>query len=595
MKKSTLLKIINTNKETVEVLEAIRELIKLINQSDNKRELELYLNKAVNLSRNLELTKVEGELLIELGVFYWSKSNYNLALQKFRLSCTILKETNSAMAIVVATRNVGITYIDLYGLSDSITFLKLSLDLLKQVKDMPISDIQHEKAVINNWLGIAYSKSKNFKDGIDSFFNALRICESNSDDKLTCDININIGLLYNIVGQYKRAMKYFTKSELLAKEIDDSASLIKAYTNMGEIANENNQVKQALDFFFKALDVINRNEDKYQSALSKTMYDIGRCYFNLKEYDKAREFTSNSIQRNKDDSIFEAISERYLLLGNIHFEELDYENAEYCYSIAYETCNKLNTASNLTTRILNSKSRLYAMTQDYKKAYHTLLEDYKITKELSLDEEKRAISEIQSRFESQQQERETIIIKEKNKELELLNRQIDFSNNQLKALSKIDPLTNISSHAEILDRLQVIMVLNERNKDVTCIAFISIDYIKTILVKYDLNITNQVLVHFANVIKESVRNQDFLGRWDNHNFLLILPYTNVEGARHILEKINNNMREQAFNHENKKIYVTATLGATQISSTKEIHESINIAQSALDYGKRNGKDQVVFR
>lgn len=85
----------------------------------------------------------------------------------------------------------------------------------------------------------------------------------------------------------------------------------------------------------------NYNAGNYSSALNlyldianmsasyKIYYEIGRCYYKLNNYDKAKEYFENSIWLIKDKN------PSYLYLGNIYYKKEDVDNAIENWVVAY--------------------------------------------------------------------------------------------------------------------------------------------------------------------------------------------------------------------------------------------------------------------
>ena len=113
---------ISSDDQSIAVLDYLKVYINYLIQDDNVSQVEKYFNKAIKLASDLQLPREEGTLLIELGVHYWNQLDYKSALNMFRLSCGIFKQSNNEYDLVIATRNVGETYTKIGNFNNAISF-----------------------------------------------------------------------------------------------------------------------------------------------------------------------------------------------------------------------------------------------------------------------------------------------------------------------------------------------------------------------------------------------------------------------------------------------------------------------------------------
>ena len=101
-----------------------------------------------------------------------------------------------------------------------------------------------------------------------------------------------------------------------------------------------------------------------------------------------------------------------------------------------------------------------------------------------------------------------------------------------------------------------------------------------------------VLVHTAQVLNGALRAEDAIGRWGGEEFLIVLPGTDEEGARHATDRLRAALAadqpEQVREHGLK---VTVTIGVAQWSE-EPMDELVRRADEALFLGKRAGRDTV---
>ena len=177
-------------------------------------------------------------------------------------------------------------------------------------------------------------------------------------------------------------------------------------------------------------------------------------------------------------------------------------------------------------------------------------------------------------------------VKERTKEL------ID-KNQELLKLSITDKLTEIYNRAKLDKTLQEEFNRSKRYKTEFSVILIDIDFFKKVNDTFGHQIGDDVLKESAQVLKNSIRLTDVLGRWGGEEFLIISPQTNLEGAVKIAEHINNAIKLYKFKTYPNK--VTMSIGvASYFEDMSKIEEIVLNADKSLYKAKENGRDRVVY-
>lgn len=156
-----------------------------------------------------------------------------------------------------------------------------------------------------------------------------------------------------------------------------------------------------------------------------------------------------------------------------------------------------------------------------------------------------------------------------------------------------DPLTLLSNRQTLDHRLNQVFDFYKGRKDdglYSWIALLDIDHFKQINDEWGHLYGDEVLVHFANVMKETFRDSDFLFRYGGEEFLVIVNQTNRQGATDAFERFRKSVEEYSFPSGK----LTVSIGATQITTTKAIPELIELADEALYKSKAMGRNQLNF-
>ena len=104
---------------------------------------------------------------------------------------------------------------------------------------------------------------------------------------------------------------------------------------------------------------------------------------------------------------------------------------------------------------------------------------------------------------------------------------------------------------------------------------------------------DEILKEIAEISINNVREHDTVVRWGGEEFLILLPETDLEGARFVAEKIRSAICNKALTK--LELIITASFGVSSLE--KEENEESFIARTdlALYEAKESGKNKVVTK
>jgi diguanylate cyclase (GGDEF)-like protein len=164
---------------------------------------------------------------------------------------------------------------------------------------------------------------------------------------------------------------------------------------------------------------------------------------------------------------------------------------------------------------------------------------------------------------------------------------------ELEKQAHTDPLTGLYNRRRMLDFLVQQGKLAESGQTSLSVAFVDIDHFKKINDNHGHETGDQILRAVAEFVKRQLRKGDTLARWGGEEFLLLLPHTDLGGARILAEKICRTVAEHVFQIDGKDYAVTLTIGLCEHRNDYPIEESIKFADIALYRGKQAGRNRVM--
>ena len=122
-----------------------------------------------------------------------------------------------------------------------------------------------------------------------------------------------------------------------------------------------------------------------------------------------------------------------------------------------------------------------------------------------------------------------------------------------------------------------------------CMAIVDLDHFKLVNDRFGHRYGDEVLLLFAQSMKKTLRNSDYIFRYGGEEFLIILNDTDSRQAFTIL----NRLREEAENFDYPRIgSITISIGYAPMEKKLGISSIIDMADSALYFSKDNGRNQI---
>lgn len=171
----------------------------------------------------------------------------------------------------------------------------------------------------------------------------------------------------------------------------------------------------------------------------------------------------------------------------------------------------------------------------------------------------------------------------------LLNDMMD----KLESAAKIDILTGLYNRRYMMDRIQYEVLRHKRYNNPLSFIIADIDNFKQFNDVYGHDCGDQVLTSVSKKMKESLREQDSIGRWGGEEFMIVLPETDMDGAMKVGEKLRSTIESTNFEYEEQTLKVTLTFGVSIFFMEWGVDETIKRADEALRIGKAFGKNRVV--
>lgn len=133
----------------------------------------------------------------------------------------------------------------------------------------------------------------------------------------------------------------------------------------------------------------------------------------------------------------------------------------------------------------------------------------------------------------------------------------------------------------------------DRNKGSLCTILIDLDNFKDINEIYGYPFGDNTLVHFAKLIKNTLRPSDVVARYGGEEFVILLPDTHINDAIHVIQRLQCTIAASPMlNTDNQPVSLTFSGGMVLRQTNEPQHSVIRRANEALSRAKNTGKARI---
>lgn len=171
------------------------------------------------------------------------------------------------------------------------------------------------------------------------------------------------------------------------------------------------------------------------------------------------------------------------------------------------------------------------------------------------------------------------------------------SNERLKTLSLVDPLTQLYNRRHFMEALEAEFERTERYGTPLSFVMVDIDHFKRINDTWGHQAGDAVLREMGTLIRQVARTSDIPGRYGGEEFCLLLPQTSLEGAREYAQRFRMSVEDHPFPVAGQALRLAVSIGvagcpAPTVGSGDDL---IRLADQALYEAKAAGRNRVVVR
>ena len=161
---------------------------------------------------------------------------------------------------------------------------------------------------------------------------------------------------------------------------------------------------------------------------------------------------------------------------------------------------------------------------------------------------------------------------------------------ELEKLALLDSLTQLPNRSFIEREIQNRLEQHKRYNSAFGILFIDIDNFKSINDIHGHIAGDDILKFISNTFIANARPFDLYGRWGGEEFIGMIHNVNIDDLELIGNRLRSLIKSSYIVHEERKLFVTVSIGATLIRDNDTIESLLKRADALMYKSKAAGRN-----
>ena len=256
----------------------------------------------------------------------------------------------------------------------------------------------------NYWMGMIYELFGDYEKAIEYDFNSLEIAENINNRKLISITLNNIGLVYsNQKSYYDKALVYFKEYLRISEEVDNETDIMGAYMNIGMQFQRMGNIDSSTYYYHKAFDIANRLDSKHNIGLAYALLAENETHTGNKSL--FLEYSRNAMKIYKDGGYLIDLAALYFDISKFFLLNNNIDSALYYSSQMLKIANDYDLG-NYKQNALKRISDIYFQDNISDSAYFYLKEYVELTDSISSQDTKEKLAQLQTIYEVKLKDKE---------------------------------------------------------------------------------------------------------------------------------------------------------------------------------------------
>ena len=160
-------------------------------------------------------------------------------------------------------------------------------------------------------------------------------------------------------------------------------------------------------------------------------------------------------------------------------------------------------------------------------------------------------------------------------------------------LARTDSLTGLWNRRYFMEVATREVARCCRNKGKLSLLIMDADHFKNVNDTYGHDVGDKALISMSQVLLDSVRDVDVVGRYGGEEFVVLLPDASREAACRVCDRILKNIRRATVDNGDQSFSMTVSIGLASLEEEEDTLDGLlKFSDIALYAAKKNGRDRV---
>lgn len=451
-------------------------------------------------------------------------------------------------------------------------------------------------------LGVAQSDVGNYAEAADLYRQAWRLTKHLGDKMSEAYVLNNVGYAHYRLGEYDEALGYYLQA-LEFEAVNRRSSHALLLDNIGLSYEKLGDLERAVRFQQQSLNL--REEIGDKRGVGQSLDGLGSAYLALGRGAEARACLERSLELKEAVGDKKGQTETCTLLGSLELSEGRPGQAKHVLQRA------LALAEGIADRecrcdVHRVLARAHKLAGDFSGALEHLEHHHALRDELSSEVSRQKLRALHVTFETERAQQGRELYRLKNVELAHANTELaalaaslhEADRQKSRLLRKLerqaqqDALTRVYNRRYFDARLAQELTRARRSGQTLSVVLCDVDDFKGVNDGFSHQTGDKVLKTVARIFKRQLRKADTVARYGGEEFALLLPETDLEGARLSCERIRVAVQDYPWDEVAPGLNVTLSLGFADTTTDERREGLLKRADDNLYHAKHGGKNQI---
>lgn len=157
-----------------------------------------------------------------------------------------------------------------------------------------------------------------------------------------------------------------------------------------------------------------------------------------------------------------------------------------------------------------------------------------------------------------------------------------------------DPLTGIFNRRYFFQAISSLAQSTD-TEEMNAVILCDVDKFKQFNDEFGHDVGDEILIKFANMLRDIVGEQGVVCRYGGEEFTILLQKYSLPDAVQFAEVIRRHCERLTVNVDGKNVNITASFGVTEVWDLQDIDLALKLADEALLNAKATGRNRVISR